>query len=67
MTEITLTATDIHCDHCKSSIESAVSGVAGVASVEVTIEDRTIGVRFNDPATPAVIVAAIESQGYVVD
>ena len=66
MSEMTLNVSDIHCGHCKTSIEGAVAGIEGVDHVEVAIEARTVDVRFADTVTRAVIVAAIEEQGYEV-
>ncbi len=65
MNEITLSVPEIHCDHCKTSIEGAVSTVAGVTAVTVDIEARTVRVSA-DSADAAPIVAAIEDQGYMV-
>ena len=65
MTELTLSVPEVHCDHCKSSIEGAVGQLAGVDSVDVSIEDRLVRVTA-DPAASDAIVAAIEDQGYEV-
>ncbi len=67
MTTETLTVPEIHCDHCKASIEGAVGALAGVARVDVAVADRTVAVDY-DPAAVARadIVAAIEDQGYEV-
>ena len=65
MTELTLSVPEIHCDHCKTSIEGAVGALAGVTAVEVSIENRTVTVNA-DPAAGDEIVAAIEDQGYEV-
>ena len=67
MNDLTLTASDIHCGHCKTSLETAVGSLEGVSRVEVSIEDRTIGVEFADGATREEIVSAVEGQGYDVD
>ena len=66
MTDITLNVPDIHCDHCKVSIESAVATVDGVERVEVHIDERTVDVSFDAPADRASISSAIEDVGYVV-
>jgi len=66
MTETTLSVPEIHCDHCKSSIEGAVGAVSGVQSAVVDIEAATVTVGFDDPATMDAIVGAIEDQGYEV-
>jgi len=66
MTELTLNVPDIHCDHCKHSIEGAVGELDGVSKVEVRIDDRAVDVTYSDPATEATIATAIEDVGYVV-
>jgi copper chaperone len=66
MTDTTLSVPEIHCGHCKSSIEGAVSALAGVASATVDIESATVAVTYGDPASLEGIVAAIEEQGYEV-
>lgn len=67
MSEIKLSVPDIHCGHCKSSIESAVGEVQGVDAVDVVIDEHTVDVAY-DGAEPTFqkIVAAIEAQGYLV-
>jgi len=66
MTETTLTVPEIHCGHCKTSIEGAVREIAGVSRAEVDIDATTVAVDFDDPATLDQIVDAIEGQGYEV-
>lgn len=65
--DITLSVPDIHCGHCKSSIEGALSGLEGVERAEVTIDARSVDVTYDGSAeTRNAIVAAIEEQGYAV-
>ncbi|HSG79357.1 MAG TPA: cation transporter [Acidimicrobiia bacterium] len=66
MTDTTLSVPEIHCGHCKSSIESAVSALDGVASATVDIAQATVAVSYDDPASLEAIVSAIEDQGYAV-
>ena len=66
MTEKTLSVPEIHCDHCKMSIEGAVGALDGVSSAEVNVEERTVNVAFDAPASLDGIVGAIEDQGYDV-
>jgi len=66
VSETTLSVPEIHCGHCKSSIEGAVSAVPGVTRAEVDVEARTVAVAFDAPADLGAIVAAIEDQGYSV-
>jgi copper chaperone len=67
MTDVLLQAPEIHCDHCKMSIEGAVAALDGVESVEVAIADATVRVSFDDTRLQlASIKKAIEEQGYAV-
>jgi copper chaperone len=66
VSETTLSVPEIHCGHCKTSIEGAVSALPGVARAEVDVEARTVSVTFDEPAGLEAIVSAIEDQGYSV-
>ena len=67
MTTDTFSVPEVHCDHCKSSIEGAVGALEGVASVTVDIDGRSVEVSWDEGAMGTRgIVAAIEEQGYTV-
>lgn len=66
MTEMTLSVPEIHCGHCKMSIEQAVGAIDGVAVAEVDVDSASVAVSFADPASLNDIVSAIEGQGYEV-
>ncbi len=66
MTETKLSVPEVHCDHCKHSIEGAVGALPGVARVEVDVPGRVVDVEFGETASLDDIVAAIEEQGYEV-
>ena len=67
MSEVLLQAPEIHCDHCKTSIEDAVGIIDGVQSVEVAIADATVRVAYDDDRVElGSIKKAIEEQGYAV-
>jgi copper chaperone len=66
MTDMTISVPEIHCDHCKMSIEGAVGALEGVAAAEVDVPTATVAVSFSEPATIESIVSAIEDQGYEV-
>ena len=67
MTQITLSVPEIHCDHCKSSLEGAIGALSGVETVAVSVSDATIDVAFDDTAVGvASIKSTIEEQGYAV-
>ncbi|MDH3470288.1 MAG: copper ion binding protein [Acidimicrobiia bacterium] len=65
--ETQINVPEIHCDHCKSSIEGAVAAITGVEHVEVDIDGRRVDVSFDDSQTEVNdIIGAIEEQGYEV-
>jgi copper chaperone len=67
MTTMTIWVPEIHCDHCKHSIEGAVAPLPGVRSARVDIPARIVTVEVDEAgAGRARIVAAIEDQGYEV-
>jgi copper chaperone len=67
MTTMTISVPEIHCDHCKHSIEGALAPLPGVASARVDLEARTVTVEIDERVTDrGRLVAAIEDQGYDV-
>ncbi len=67
MTQVLLQVPEIHCGHCKTSLEGAVGALDGVSNVEVSIPDATLDVAFDaDILELDAIKTAIEEQGYVV-
>lgn len=67
MKTITISVPDIHCDHCKTSLEGATRVLDGVVRSEVDISERAITVEFDpDGVSLDVITSAIEDQGYEV-
>ena len=67
MTETTFSVPEVHCDHCKSSIEGAVGALEGVSAVEVKIDERVVDVSWDESSLASdIIVSAIEEQGYEV-
>jgi copper chaperone len=66
-TETTLMVPEVHCDHCKTSLEGAVGDLQGVSRVEVSVPDATIEVSFEEGAVDLdTIKRTIEEQGYAV-
>jgi copper chaperone len=67
MTTLTISVPEIHCDHCKHSIEGALAPLPGVASARVDVAARTVTVEVDETVTDrASLVAAIKAQGYDV-
>jgi copper chaperone len=67
MHTMTISVPEIHCDHCKHSIEGALAPLPGVRAARVDIDTRTVTVEIDEAQVDrARIVAAIEDQGYDV-
>ena len=63
----TISVPEIHCDHCKSSIEGALASIGGVEDATVNIAARTVTVTYDDASVNhGDLVEAIEQQGYEV-
>jgi len=67
MTEATLKAPDISCDHCIASIEKAVTKLPGVRFVKGDPDGKEVTVEY-DPnlVEKGAIEAAMEEEGYPV-
>jgi copper chaperone len=67
MTTTTISVPEIHCEHCKHSIEGALTTMPGVRAAQVDVDARNVTVEFEEASVDQVrIVAAIEEQGYEV-
>jgi copper chaperone len=67
VTTETIAVPDIHCDHCKTSIEGALALIDGVTDAWVDVNAGTVTVDYDERAIErAGLVAAIEEQGYEV-
>ncbi|AXV06324.1 hypothetical protein DVS28_a1632 [Euzebya pacifica] len=63
----TISVPEIHCGHCKASIEGALQPVAGVTSAEVDVESTSVTVTYDESVvTRDTLVSTIEEQGYEV-
>lgn len=67
MSTVTLTAPDISCAHCKSTIEREVGALPGVQTVAVDIDTKQVDVSYDSEQTSeAAIVAKLDEEGYPV-
>jgi copper chaperone len=63
----TISVPEIHCDHCKQSIEGALNPIEGVSSAVVDVPGATVKVSFEeDRVSLGDLRKAIEEQGYEV-
>jgi len=63
----TITVPEIHCDHCKTSLEGALTPLDGVEQATVDIQARTITVTYDEASVGRDrLVDEIEQQGYAV-
>jgi len=62
----TISVPEIHCDHCKTSIEGALAPV-GIERATVDVATRTVTVTYDETSVDrAQLVKVIEAQGYEV-
>ncbi len=67
MASETIAVPEIHCDHCKASIEGALNPLPGVELATVDVPNATVAVEYDTSSVSREdIVAAIEAQGYDV-
>jgi copper chaperone len=67
MIQVELSVPEIHCEHCKASLEGAVGAVPGVDSVEVSVSEATVSVSYDaGTVEESDIRKTIEEQGYAV-
>lgn len=65
--QVSLTAPDISCGHCVSTVQQAVGDVLGVESVTASADTKVIDVRFNPgQVTVEKIEAVLDDAGYPV-
>ncbi len=62
----TVTAPDIVCGGCASSIKNALGNLVGVENVEVDVAAKTVTVEHSGAASRDSIVAALDRAGYAV-
>jgi copper chaperone CopZ len=54
------------CQHCVHTIKSELSDLAGVEGVDVSLEQKTVKVNYESPATPESIKALLAEINYPV-
>lgn len=62
----TVTAPDIVCGGCASSIKKALGNLAGIERVDVDVATKTVKVEHSEAASRDSIIAALDRAGYSV-
>ena len=63
--QITLTAPDISCGHCVSTVQQAVGALNGVNHVEANAETKQVSIRFDPTLTNRDQIAlSLSAAGY---
>jgi len=63
----TISVPEIHCDHCRVSIEGALAPITGVQRAAVDIPARAVTVTYDEASVGRDrLIEAIEQQGYEV-
>jgi copper chaperone len=59
---------EVHCGHCKSSLEGALDPARGVEKAEVDIAGKTVTVSYDaDEIGAPAVIEIIEGRGYEVE
>ena len=64
MEKETFTIPSISCGHCTSAIHNELSELDGVSSVEGSVENKTVTVAWNEPASYEKIVETLKEINY---
>ena len=62
----TVTAPEIVCGGCASSIKKALGNVEGVSEVDVDVTTKKVTVKHGESVSREKIVAALDDAGYTV-
>lgn len=62
----TLTAPEIVCGGCASSIKKALGNVEGISEVDVDVATKKVTVKHSDSVSRGQIVEALDDAGYSV-
>ena len=60
----TFSIPNISCGHCTMAIKNELSELEGISEVEGNVEEKTVTVEWDTPATYERIVAALKEMNY---
>ena len=65
ITKKVLNVEGMSCSHCVKAVKDEVSEINGVSNIEVSLEDKTVSVEYDDDlVTEKMLSDAIEEAGY---
>ena len=66
MDSISFNVPSMFCQHCVHTITNELSDLAGVKGVDVSLDQKTVRVDYENPATPESIKALLAEINYPV-
>lgn len=67
MTETMFTVPDLHCDHCKATVEGELNKLAGVENSSADPEKGAVEITYDErQITPEELKGTIKDAGYTV-
>ncbi len=67
MSKVLLSIDGMACNHCTSSVASALAGLSGVENVEVSLEEKSASVMYdNTKITIDAIADVVDELGFTV-
>ncbi|MHB0914702.1 MAG: copper ion binding protein [Thermoleophilia bacterium] len=68
MTQVTLSAPKMSCNHCKMAVESAAGALEGVSSISADPESKNVDISYDESVVSLdAIKQAITAAGYPVE
>jgi len=66
MNTVSYNVPSMHCMHCEHTVKSELSELPGVTQVSVSLDDKTVKIDYEAPATPETLKALLAEINYPV-
>lgn len=67
MNTLTYHVPSIHCMHCAHTIKTELGDLEGIKQVDVSLEEKTVTIQYDAPATPEAIETLLKEINYPVE
>lgn len=64
MSKVSYSIPAIHCHHCVHTIEMEINEIEGVTQVKVDMDNKSVEIEFDDPATEELIIGTLKEIEY---